>query len=280
MRYAARGPGVAIMPLAAACRRAMLEVMTPPRPFRRSVLLFCLVLASNGAAAQGVDLPEEAPIPEPRRESPAPPSPIPVPSARPPAPASGAPARAGETDGGLPAAERACRARLRALDVDYEASDPVDEKGCTLDHPVSVTSLAEDVALEPAGVLTCETAETAARLVQNVAAPDAKARFGTRLSGVRNASAYVCRSRAGGGKPSEHASGRALDISAFTLADGRNIAVRKYSRPRRDRAAFLNALRKAACGPFTTVLGPGTNADHADHFHFDIAERSGGAYCR
>jgi hypothetical protein len=33
------------------------------------------------------------------------------------------------------------------------------------------------------------------------------------------------------------------------------------------------AFRTAACGYFTTVLGPGANAAHASHFHFDLAMR-------
>ena len=30
------------------------------------------------------------------------------------------------------------------------------------------------------------------------------------------------------------------------------------------------ALRISACGYFTTVLGPGANAAHAEHYHFDL----------
>ena len=44
---------------------------------------------------------------------------------------------------------------------------------------------------------------------------------------------------------------------------------------------FLDEVREAACGPFKTVLGPGTDADHATHFHLDMAARRGGAtYCK
>ncbi|MBO0904984.1 extensin family protein [Jiella sonneratiae] len=43
---------------------------------------------------------------------------------------------------------------------------------------------------------------------------------------------------------------------------------------------FLTRIRAAACGPFKTVLGPGTDADHTTHFHLDMAARHGGAtYC-
>jgi hypothetical protein len=29
-------------------------------------------------------------------------------------------------------------------------------------------------------------------------------------------------------------------------------------------------MRQAACGWFTTVLGPGADAAHAEHVHFDV----------
>jgi hypothetical protein len=38
-------------------------------------------------------------------------------------------------------------------------------------------------------------------------------------------------------------------------------------------------MRKAACGPFNTVLGPGSDPFHGDHFHLDTA-RGRGPYCR
>jgi hypothetical protein len=44
-------------------------------------------------------------------------------------------------------------------------------------------------------------------------------------------------------------------------------------------ARFQRAVRKAACGPFTTVLGPGSDAYHDDHMHFDTKPRRS-PYCR
>ena len=38
--------------------------------------------------------------------------------------------------------------------------------------------------------------------------------------------------------------------------------------------AVLATLRTAACGWFTTILGPGSDAAHATHWHLDI-ERHG-----
>ncbi|MEO9169101.1 MAG: extensin family protein, partial [Aestuariivirga sp.] len=44
---------------------------------------------------------------------------------------------------------------------------------------------------------------------------------------------------------------------------------------------FLHAIRAHACGLFSTVLGPGSDADHSNHFHLDkMFLRPGrGAYC-
>jgi hypothetical protein len=40
--------------------------------------------------------------------------------------------------------------------------------------------------------------------------------------------------------------------------------------------AFQDAVRGAACMDFSTVLGPGSNASHADHLHLDIIARTSG----
>ena len=46
-------------------------------------------------------------------------------------------------------------------------------------------------------------------------------------------------------------------------------------------AEFMLSVRLAACGPFKTVLGPGSDADHATHFHFDLQpRRSGSLFCQ
>jgi hypothetical protein len=39
-------------------------------------------------------------------------------------------------------------------------------------------------------------------------------------------------------------------------------------------------MRRAACGWFTTVLGPGADAAHAEHFHFDIARHGNSDFYR
>ena len=99
------------------------------------------------------------------------------------------------------------------------------------------------------------------------------------LVGIQVPSHYACRTRNSrrGARISEHAKGNAIDISAFTLADGTRITVLGWRG--RDRRV-LRRLHASACGPFGTVLGPDSDRFHQDHFHFDIADYRNGPYFR
>ena len=181
----------------------------------------------------------------------------------------------------MPKQQAACRQRLKALGVEFEERKPVhdEENGCAIPYPMTVTRLGPDIALEPQAEMNCEMAEAVARFMVRTVLPAAKAHFSTRLKSVDQASAYVCRPRHNGEKMSEHAFGNALDIASFTLADDTRITVKP--RPSEKNARFLDEVRKAACGPFKTVLGPGSDADHELHFHLDLEpRRNGGTFCQ
>jgi hypothetical protein len=181
----------------------------------------------------------------------------------------------------MPAEEIACRERLKALGVEFEEHkaehDP--EIGCSIPYPVVIRTLGKSIGIDSGAELNCPMAEAAARFVVDVVQPTAKAELGADLKSINQASAFVCRPRNGTRKLSEHAFGNALDIASFTLSDGRKIEVGPAP-PDKD-AKFLDAVRKAACGPFKTVLGPGADPDHALHFHFDLEpRRHGGTFCQ
>ncbi len=184
-------------------------------------------------------------------------------------------------DAKMPAEEVACRERLKTLGVEFEEhkaeSNP--EIGCSIPYPIVIKSLGKSIAIGPATELNCPMAEAAARFAADIIQPAAKAEFGADLKSINQASAFVCRPRHGTRKLSEHAFGNALDIASFTLSDGRKIEVGPTP-PEKD-GKFLNAVRKAACGPFKTVLGPGADADHSLHFHLDLEpRRHGGTFCQ
>lgn len=178
--------------------------------------------------------------------------------------------------------ERECRMRLEALGVRFVEKPPIlTTVGCRIDRPVLVTLLGEGILLQPEAVLNCSMAETIARFANEVVRRLALAGFGQNLRGIKHSSAYVCRSRNGSAKLSEHAYGNALDISSFMLADKTKIEIRLREGDTEPAAVFQKAVRAAACGPFKTVLGPGTDADHAHHMHLDLAQRrNGSTYCR
>ncbi len=185
-----------------------------------------------------------------------------------------------DPSGVMPADELSCRARLKTLGVDFaeHKAESDTEVGCTIPYPLVVTSFGKAIALAPGAEMNCAMAEAAARFSQDVILPAASAEYGAPLKSLSQASAYVCRPRHGTLKLSEHAFGNALDIAAFNLADGKSIDVEP--KPDEKAAKFLDAVRKAACGPFKTVLGPGSDSDHALHFHLDLEpRRNGGTYC-
>ena len=182
----------------------------------------------------------------------------------------------------LPAQEAACRTRLEALGVDFAEHAPIEEpEGCSALHPLSVSGLAGGIELRPDAVMTCAMAEATALFVRDHADPISYREFGAGLSAINQVSSYVCRPRNGTARLSEHAFANALDWGSLELADGTVIDVAAHRRSEPRRARLISDLREAACGPFKTVLGPGSDADHADHFHFDLAERRGGAtFCQ
>src|SRR5262249_11162855 len=75
---------------------------------------------------------------------------------------------------------------------------------------------------------------------------------------------------------SEHAFGNALDIAAFTFADGRRVTVKDGWHGPPEEQGFLRDVHGAACDQFNTVLAPGANVYHYDHMHVDLMRRASG----
>ncbi len=128
------------------------------------------------------------------------------------------------------------------------------------------------VAVHPVALLACPMAELLAGWVRDAVAPSL-AKQGAHLARLENYDSYECRTRnrIPGAKLSEHAHGDAIDVRAFTLADGRRLDLtdRKVGKPLRV------VWRDAACRRFTTVLGPG-EAYHSGHIHLDDIVRHNG----
>lgn len=150
--------------------------------------------------------------------------------------------------------------------------------GCGIDDAVRVRSVA-GVALSTPAVIDCPTALALSEWVDKGLQPAFK-RQG-KVVELRVAAHYACRTRNNqpGAKISEHGRGRAIDISAFTLKDGRVYTVKESWWRGRGRKPMRKAYDKA-CGIFGTTLGPDGDRYHQDHFHFDTARYRSGPYCK
>lgn len=166
---------------------------------------------------------------------------------------------------------------------DAEKLDPIDEgNGCQVPNPWKMYSVA-GVQLSQPATLNCSVTQPLHDWMNGTVQPAAEQAFGSQVTGMTVASSYSCRARNNrrGAKMSEHGFGNAIDISSFTLADGRRITVKQGWRGAGDEREFLRQIRQDACGEFMTVLGPGSDRYHGDHFHLDLASRrSGQAYCK
>lgn len=177
-----------------------------------------------------------------------------------------------------------CMRSLRMLGLVSVSIDPIRKGQCGIDVPTKVSALDNGaIALTSNAVLSCRAAQSFATFMRDQVEPLARKNLRGSVTGVRVAASYSCRTRNNvpGAKLSEHAHGNAIDISAFEIegvgwvevGKGKNASARR----------FLTDVREAGCGPFTTVLGPGSDGYHKDHFHFDVIRRGKNGtstYCR
>ncbi len=155
--------------------------------------------------------------------------------------------------------------------------------GCGAPAAVKVSRVA-GVAIIPPADMTCDMAEAVHGWVTSSVMPNAQLLLKKRLVQINNASAYVCRRRnnASTGKLSEHAKANALDISTLGFEDGSSVNIKgdwsglKQLIGLSAQGNFLRKIRTDACIRFTTVLGPGSDPYHGDHFHIDVDRRKNG----
>ncbi len=175
-----------------------------------------------------------------------------------------------------------CATRLAKTGIAVErAATPAkpQEVACITVEPVVLLSVA-DAALKERRIrfpdrplLSCVMAERFARFTSDIAAPLALGITGKELIAVSTGPGFECRprNRKPGAKTSSHGQGNAVDTMAVELLGGRKLSVEKPDGPETIR--FMAAYRAAACGVFSTVLGPGSDAAHANHIHVDIEQR-------
>ncbi len=164
-----------------------------------------------------------------------------------------------------------------------ERLGPIDGgNGCKVSDPWRLRAIS-NVRLSVPATVTCGVVSPLHGWLTDIVQPAAGRAFGEPVVSVDVAASYACRPRNGnrGAKLSEHGSGNAIDISAFTLASGRKIMVREGWSGSSGERAFLREVHQKACGRFSTVLGPASDDYHRDHIHLDIqARKSGKTFCQ
>ena len=143
-----------------------------------------------------------------------------------------------------------------------------------------VTGTIGPVAVSPAATLACPLVSVLDQWIDVAVQPAAMKWFGQPVVEIKQISAYSCRGMNGDPNAtiSEHAFGNALDIAAFTFADGRKMTVQYGWHGTPEEQGFLHDVQAAACDQFTTVLAPGSNAFHYNHIHVDLMRRRNGRH--
>lgn len=145
--------------------------------------------------------------------------------------------------------------------------------------------LLELTVLKPEATLGCPMVAWTDDWLATGVQPAAIAWFGQGVKEVRTAGSYACRRRnhMANARLSEHAFGNAIDVMSFMLNDGYVVTVKGGWRGTEQEQGFLRDVFHGACQRFRTVLGPGSDALHYDHFHFDLAHhdaRGQRRYCK
>ena len=174
-----------------------------------------------------------------------------------------------------PAAPSDCDLQLAKLAVAQLLGQLIAPGECGAPDAVLLQSViladAAKVAITPPATLRCTLAVEVAQWIRDDVAPAAAKQFGAPLRGLENLGSYECRGRdrVRGATLSEHGRADALDVRSFKLASG---AVLVLADPKLSKD-FREAVRASACARFATVLGPGSDAEHAGHVHVDLEPR-------
>ncbi|HML44648.1 extensin family protein [Hyphomicrobium zavarzinii] len=165
-----------------------------------------------------------------------------------------------------------CNAVLKEPHIDAtQIPDRPMKDGCGWENAVRFTTTGgAKIGVEP---LTCEMAAALTLWVEHEVQPLAKEMFGQEVVRLGDMGTYGCRNIVGNpfwkGVRSQHATANAIDISGFTLADGRSISLLKDWKGSGKESEFLRKVHRRACKYFRVSLGPDFNAAHNNHFHFD-----------
>lgn len=159
--------------------------------------------------------------------------------------------------------------------VEATVLPPIDEGQCKVQSPLSVTGVLVSGRMVPLNAPATIGCPVATALPQWAGAIDGYlwARENAHLTGISVGTSFACRNRnnAETGDISEHGFADAMDVTGFSLSDGRTFALPGgWADALSPEGRALRFAHDSACGLFTTTLGPEANALHSDHIHVDL----------
>lgn len=167
-----------------------------------------------------------------------------------------------------------CRDVLTRSDVRFTALDPAGQDACLREDRTVMDALPLSPTPPPT---TCALGAALHMWMLDVVRPAADEILDAEILRIEHYGAYSCRRLYGRseGNWSEHATGNAIDIAVFVMADGSRVSVLGDwdAGGGSNKARFLNRVRDGSCDLFSTVLSPDYNQAHRDHFHFDQSPR-------
>jgi hypothetical protein len=163
-----------------------------------------------------------------------------------------------------------CFQALRQTDTEFRRLEDQPGGECPLTNIVYVSKAG--VNFNHGFMASCALAAGWEIFRHNTLQQVAKKHFDHSVTRIEHIGTYSCRNVRRQGRLSQHGRANAIDVTAFILADGTRISVKSDWKNDRQaqKAAFLRDIHQGACQAFDVVLGPDYNADHADHFHFDM----------
>ena len=177
------------------------------------------------------------------------------------------------------ASAKKCETELRSLGARFSVGKPLEgESICGWPRPLNLETAGKKVRVTGDPQVRCEVALALAKWSREVVKPAARLHLQEDVSKILISTSYQCRRRNNAltGKVSEHGFANGVDVMGFELKDGRKVLIAPRPDSTDPARAFQAAVRGGSCAYFTTVLGPTTNAAHANHLHLDLAIRRGG----
>jgi len=160
--------------------------------------------------------------------------------------------------------------------MDFTPVAPTSHGRCHIRDAVKVSRFGQAKLSTPA-IMTCALAIRLSDFEAIYLQPAAMRILKSPIKTIHHYGTYACRNARGKSRLSEHAFANAIDIGIFTTQSGKNVSVSRHWNNSGEKSEFLKSIGQGACTLFQGVLGPDSDKNHKDHFHFDMGKYT---YCQ